>query len=189
MRRFALLAGILSMFLSGCASRAAQPPMPLATVDMSRMYGGWYIIATIPNWFEKGLVTPYDVYSRRPDGDIREDFYCRRGSFQAPLKHFVVHDWVVPDTNNAAWRVQIFWPVNLPFLVLYTDPQYRFVLFGEQNRKLGWIYARTPTISDNDYHALLARFQALGYNSASFARFIQTPGEINRPGYWSQGVR
>jgi len=175
----------------GCAavSDTRQPPIPLADVDMNRMYGGWYLIATLRNGFEKGMVTPYDVYSKRPDGDIREDFYVRRGSFQAPVEHFVVHDWVRPGTHNAHWRVQIVWPVNLPFLVLYADPQYRYVLFGEQNRKLGWIYARTPEIPEADYQALLGQFRALGYDTGGFVKFVQTPAQIGQPGVWSDGIK
>ncbi len=153
------------------------------------MYGGWFLIATIPNSFEKSMVAPYDVYSKRPDGDIQEDFYERTGSFQAPLRHFTVHDWVRPGTNNAHWRVQLMWPIDLPFLVLYTDPDYRYVLFGEQNRKLGWIYARTPTIPDPDYHGLIARFAALGYDRNAFVKFVQTPRQIGQPGFWSDGIQ
>ena len=87
--------------LSGCVSLGGATPVPLAHVDMSRMYGGWYLIATRQNSFEKHMVGPYDVYARRPDGDIREDFYVRTRSFEAPLKHFVLHDWVRPGTNNS----------------------------------------------------------------------------------------
>lgn len=155
---------------------------------MSRMYGGWYLIATRRNGFEKHLVGPYDVYTRRPDGDIREDFYVRSRSFQAPLKHFVLHDWVRPGTNNAHWRVQVFWPINLPFLVLYVDPQYRYALFGEDNRKLGWIYSRTPVMPESDYEDLLTRLGALGYDTSTFVKFIQMPDQIGRPGFWSDGI-
>ena len=153
------------------------------------MYGGWYLIATRRNGFEKGLVGPYDVYSKRPDGDIREDFYVRKGGFQAPLKHFTIHDWVRPGTNNANWRVQVLWPINLPFLVLYTDPDYRYVLFGENNRKLGWIYARRPVVPESDYQDLLARFRALGYDTSTFVKFVQTPNQIGQSGFWSEGIK
>jgi apolipoprotein D and lipocalin family protein len=181
----------MSGALSGCIDLgpSARPPLPLADVQMDRMYGGWYLIATVRNGFEKGMAAPYDVYSKRPDGDIREDFYVRRGSLDAPRQHFVVHDWVRPGTHNAHWRVQIVWPVNLPFLVLYTDPDYRYVLFGEQNRRLGWIYSRTPTIPDADYQALLGRFQAMGYDRGQFVKFVQTRDQIGQPGVWSDGIR
>ena len=63
--------------LTGCVSSKV---LPLAdNVDLERIYGGWYLVATIPNGFERGLVQPYDVYSRRADGDIREDFYFSKG--------------------------------------------------------------------------------------------------------------
>ena len=185
LRPLTLLCALI--LLAGCQS--ARPPLPLApNVDMARMYGGWHIVATIPNGFERGMVEPYDVYSKRPDGDIREDFYVRRGGFDRPKHHFTVHDWVRPGTNNAHWRVQVLWPVNLPFLVLYVDPDYRYALYGEKGRDLGWIYARSPEIPDADYQALLARFQALGYDPSRFRKIVQTPADIGRPGYWSDGV-
>lgn len=181
---------LLAAILASTPTLAADPPLPLApAVDIPRMYGGWYIVATIPNGFEKGMVEPYDVYSRRPDGDIREDFYMRRGSFGAPRKHFVVHDWVRPGTNNAHWRVQVFWPVNLPFLVLYVDPDYRYVMYGEEGRDLGWIYARRPDIPDADYQALLERFRTLGYDPSKFRKIVQHPADIGRPGYWSDNIK
>ncbi len=168
---------------------AKAPPLPLAdNVDMKQMYGGWYIVATIPNNFEKGMVAPYDVYAPRSDGGIREDFYMRRGSFASPLKHYVVHDWVRPGTHNAHWRVQILWPVNLPFLVLYVAPDDRFVLFGENDRNLGWIYSRDPVLADGDYQDLLLKFKTLGYDVSRFRRVVQRPADIGKPGYWAEGI-
>ncbi len=169
-------------FAAGIALAApavAVERAPLPHVDMHRMYGGWYMIATLPNSFEKGMVAPFDVYSKRPDGDIQEDFFFQGGGFSAPRKH----------SNNASWRVQVFWPINLPFLVLWTDPDYRYVIFGEDDRQLGWIFSRTRDIPDADYQALLARFDALGYDSKKLVKFIHTPDQIGKPGYWSDGVK
>ena len=171
------------------AFAGAMAPLPTPPVDLDRIYGPWYIVATIPNGFERGMVSPRDVYSSGGASVIQEDFYVRRGGFGAPERHFRVHDWVRPGTHNAHWRVRIFWPVSLPFLVIYTDPRYRYVLFGEENRQLGWIYSRAPTLSDAEYNALLDRFAALGYDRARFRKIIQTPDQIGQPGFWSDGVR
>jgi len=189
--RWTLFSSLAIFSLAGCGNVSAEdfPPLALATVDLNQMYGGWYLIATIPNFFERGIVAPYDVYSKRPDGDIQEDFYFRNGSFDAPEKHFIVHDWVRPGTNNAHWRVQIFWPINLPFLVVYTDPTYRYVLFGEENRQLGWIYSRTRQIPDADYDDLLKRFASLGYKKEQFLKFVQTPDQIGQQGFWVEGIQ
>ena len=181
---------VLAAMFAAARCSAARAPIPLApSVDLQRMYGGWHLIATIPNGFEKGIVEPYDVYSRRPDGDIREDFYFRRGSFAARRQHYTVHDWVRRGTGDAHWRVQVFWPVNLPFLVLYVDPDYRYVMYGEEGRDLGWIYARQSDIPDADYHALLKRFADLGYDPSRFRKFVQRPQDIGRPGYWSDAIK
>jgi len=184
--RYAITASALAV-LEACASGA---PVPLARrVDVDQMYGAWHIIATIPNPVERGMVAPVDVYSKRPDGDIREDFYVRFGGFNAPEKHFVVHDWVRPRSDGAHWRVQLLWPFNFPFLILYVDPQYRYVVFGEQNRSMGWIYARSARLSDQDYEAALGHLAAAGYDPVRFRKIVQAPDEIGKPGYWSDGVR
>jgi apolipoprotein D and lipocalin family protein len=168
---------------SGAGESSPQPP-----IDMRKMYGGWYMIATIPNAFERGIVAPYDVYSERPDGDIQEDFTFRPGSFSAEPRHYTVHDWVLPNTGNRHWRVQVFWPINLPFLALYVDKDYRYVIFGEEDRQLGWIFSRSQTIPPPDYADLLRRFAALGYDPAKLVMFVQTPDQIGKSGYWSEGV-
>jgi apolipoprotein D and lipocalin family protein len=144
--------------------------------------------AVRPNHFEKGMVAPVDVYTHRADGGIEEDFSLRSGGFDATVRHFTVRDTIVPGTNNASWRVHILWPISLPFLVLYTDPDYRYVMFGENDRQLGWVFSRTATIDDADYHALLARFAALGYDTSRFRKVIQLPEQIGQAGYWNDGI-
>jgi apolipoprotein D and lipocalin family protein len=62
------------------------------------------------------------------------------------------------------------------------------VLFGEENRSLGWIYSRTPDIDDETYRALLQRFRQLGYDPERFRRVIQAPDQIGKPGFWSEDV-
>jgi apolipoprotein D and lipocalin family protein len=179
---------LLPLLLAGCATTEA-PPLPLASnVDLTQMYGGWYIVATIPNWFEKGMVAPYDVYSPRPDGLIAEDFYFQEGGFGGPRRHLDTEDEVEPDSGGAAWRVHIFGPVKLPFLLIYVDPSYRFALFGERGRDLGWIYSRDPILSDEDYLTLKSQFASVGYDVSKFRKFVQIPEQIGKPGYWSEDI-
>jgi hypothetical protein len=53
--------------------------LPLAKVDLDRMYAGWYIVATIPNRLERGVVGSYDGFSPGEEpGWLREDFYMQR---------------------------------------------------------------------------------------------------------------
>jgi apolipoprotein D and lipocalin family protein len=182
-----LAALLLPLVLGGCFTK--NPPLPLAkNVDLPRMYGGWYIVATIPNRIEKGIVAPCDVYSPRSDGAIREDFYFQRGGFHGARHHLTTHDEVDPNSGGAAWHVQLIWPIKLPFLLLYVDKDYRFALFGERSRDLGWIYARDPRLSDHDYLMLKAKFAAAGYDSSKFKKFVQLPGQIGKQGFWNDGI-
>jgi apolipoprotein D and lipocalin family protein len=183
-----ILAAGLAAVLFGDAPGAAtsMTPTPLAVaphVDLEKIYGGWYIVANIPNWFEAPLVGLYDIYSPRPDGDIEENFYTHSGSFMNPLKHYTVHDWVEPGSNNAKWRVQVFWPINFAFWILYVDPDDRYVLFGYPDRSLGWIYSRSQTIDETAYQSLLERFRALGYDSSKIRRIVQLPSQIGQKGF------
>jgi len=188
--RAALLCALVFGSLSAAAAAARPAKLTLApSVDIPLMYGGWYIVATIPNSFEKGMVAPYDVYSPRSDGSLREDFYVRRGGFDSPRRHFVVQDFVNPGSHGAHWGVRIFWPLKLPFLILYVDPDYRYVLFGEESRALGWIYSRSPILDDATYAALLQRFAADGYDTRRFRRIIQVPDQIGKPSFWNDKIR
>jgi apolipoprotein D and lipocalin family protein len=163
--------------------------LPLAKVDLERMYVGWYIVATIPNLLERGVVGSYDVFSSgEKPGWLREDFYMQRGGFSGPKNHLVGRIQVLPESNNADWRVRPIWPLSLPFKVVYVDPEYRYVLFGEQDRSWGWIYSRTQTISDVEYAALMAKFRALGWDTSLFRKVVQTPDHVGAPGFWSDGV-
>ena len=183
-RTWALAA--LTVALVACVS-AHPKPVPLAKVDLEQVYGGWYIVATMPNMLERGVIESYDHFAPRPRG-IREDYYMRRGGFERKRQHFTVDIDVHPGSNNADWRVRLMGPVRLPFQVLWVDPDGRFLLFGEQDRNWGWIYSRQPRISDEDYAAMLGRFAALGYDTTRFRRTVQFPEQIGRSGFWSDGV-
>ena len=179
---------VASIFMAGCLP-APGPPLPLAqNVDLSRMYGRWFIVATIPNRVERGMVAAYDIYSPRTPDSLREDFYFKQGGFLQPEHHLTTNDKIEPDSGSASWKVQIVWPVRLPFLLTYVDPDYRFALFGERGRDLGWIYAREPILSEQDYQRLLKKFADAGYQTASFRKIIQSPDQVGQPGFWSDGV-
>ena len=175
-----------ALALAACAA-GGRRPLPLAKVDLKAVYGDWYIVATMPNVLERGVAESHDHFAARPGG-IREDYEMRRGGFDRPRQHFVVAIDVLAGTNNADWRVKPFWPVRLPFQVLWVDPDGRFLLFGEQDRRWGWIYSRDQRISDQDYAAMLRRFAALGYETSKFRRTVQFPDQIGQPGVWSDGI-
>jgi apolipoprotein D and lipocalin family protein len=168
---------------------AGGPAIPLASVDLSRMYGAWYIVATIPNLLEKGMVEPLDVFSPGANGSVHENFSMRRGSFEAAARHYSGRILIRQNSHDAYWVVAPIWPLRIPWLIFYIDPQYRYALFGEQNRNWGWIYSRTPRIPDSDYDDLMRRFSTMGYDITRFRKVLQFKDQLAVSGYWSQDIK
>ena len=80
---------------------------------------------------------------------------------------------VVPGSGGARLRVSFFWPIFGDYWVLALDPSYEAALVGEPSRKYAWVLSRTPTLDDVQLQALLARAQALGFDSGAFVRSPQ----------------
>jgi apolipoprotein D and lipocalin family protein len=182
MKRIPIIWLTATLALAGCATQ--QPPLSLApNVDLSRYYGTWFIIAEIPYIGERGNVGATAVYKPLPDGRIRDEYHAHEHRFDGKAVDMAFTDSVVPGTNNAKWRVHLFWPISVSYPILYVSPDYQVSLVGYPDRSLGWIFSRTPDMTDADYHALLARFAAEGYDTSKFARVAQRPGQIGQPGF------
>lgn len=190
-------ASVLALLASLITPACTQPPpnpnpranVPLQTVpiDLPRYMGRWYIIANLPYFAERGYVGSYAQWSLRADGKIDDSYAGRKKRFDAPLTedHFV--DKVVPGSGNAEWRVRLFWPIYVTQLTVYVDPDYRYTILGYPGKRLGWIFARSPDIGNEVYQSLLARMDAMGYDTSRVRRVVQLPSQMGQPGFESPG--
>jgi apolipoprotein D and lipocalin family protein len=146
----------------------------VAHVDLNRYMGDWYVIGEIPYFAERNCVDSIESYALRPDGDIDNWFTCRKKSFDAPMKRIAsAHARVVDKTTNATWRVRFFGIISVQYLILDLDPNYQWVLVGHPSRRYGWIMARSKTLPDATYAAILQRAQAQGYDPGKFKKVPQ----------------
>jgi apolipoprotein D and lipocalin family protein len=195
MRRLACAAAavFLLFMLNGCSGEPPNPnprasvPLQTVPVDLPRYMGRWYIIANIPYFAERNFVGAYAEWKLRPDGKIDDSYLAHKGSFDAPLKHYQFLDTPVPGSGGGEWSVQVFWPVRFKQLTLYVDPDYRYTILGYPGKNLGWIFSRDPDMSDETYHAMLAKLDEMGYDTSRFRRVPQRPEQIGMPGFWSPG--
>jgi apolipoprotein D and lipocalin family protein len=188
---FAPVSLVLFIALGGCTNgppnpnpRAGQPLEPVS-VDLPRYMGRWYVIANIPYFAEHGFVASRAEWTLRADGRIDDAFIGRKGGFDAPEKQYRFVDAVVPGSGGGRWRVRVFWPIHVTQLTLYVDPDYRVTILGYPGKSLGWIFSRDPEMDDATYHALLARLDAMGYDSTRFRRVPQFPAQLGQPGFAS----
>ena len=157
-----LACAMLLVSASACAS-TLPPIKPVPHVDLPRFMGDWYVIATIPTRFEKDAYNALETYKLKPDGEVATSFHFREGSFDSPVKSIHSTGFVKPDTGNAVWGVQVFWPLKAQYIVAYLKDDYSQVIVARDKRDYTWIMARTPTVSTADYDALMERVKALGY--------------------------
>ncbi|WP_250510896.1 lipocalin family protein [Caballeronia sp. GACF4] len=165
----------------------AEQPLQSVPVDLPRYMGRWFVIANIPYFAERDFVASHVMWTLRDDGKIVDEFFGRKKGFDAPETHHQFLDSVTPGSGGGEWSVRIFWPIHVTQMTLYVDPDYRYTILGYPNKKLGWIFSREPTMNDETYRSLLARLDAMGYDTTQFRRVPQSPEQIGQPGFQSPG--
>jgi apolipoprotein D and lipocalin family protein len=154
-----LVAGAL---LGGCAS---HPPMPtVPSVDLDRFMGDWYVIASIPTIFEKDIYNAVETYERLGPNKIQTTFAFHKGGFDGERKEMRPVGFVEDDGSNALWGMQFIWPIKADYRIVYLDADYEQTIIGRQKRDYVWIMARKPTLTDDEYAALVAEVERLGYD-------------------------
>ena len=156
----------------GCASMSQPPIHTVDHVDIDRYMGSWYVIASIPTFFEKNAYNAVESYARNPDGTIKTTFTYHKGSFDGPVKTMKPTGFI-RDPSNAAWGMRILWPFKSEYLIAYLNADYSETIIARSSRDHVWIMSKKPRISDGDYQRLLQRAGAMGYDTAKIQRVPQ----------------
>lgn len=172
MTRTLLAALGLGIALSSCASTLPSIT-PVASVDLQRFMGDWYVIAHIPSFPERQAWNAVESYRLDQDGRIRTTFQFRKGSFEASLTTMEPVGRVVPGTNNAVWEMQFVWPIQAEYVIVDLSADYSQTLIGRSKRDYLWLMARTPSIADADYKSLVEKAKTLGYDTGKLRKVPQ----------------
>jgi apolipoprotein D and lipocalin family protein len=162
------------MILSAGSHANDLPPIkPVTAIDLPRFMGKWYVIASVPTRFENRAYNAVETYELRPDRNVDTMFRFRDSAFDTPVKTIHSTGFVKDGTGNAEWGVQVFWPLKAQYIVAYLSDDYSQTIVARDARDYTWIMARTPTIPQADYDALLLRVINLGYPSARVRKVPQ----------------
>ena len=145
-----------------CATASEPPVSSVSQVDLPRYLGRWYEIASFPMFFQRRCIGDTTAeYSAQPDGGITVRNRCRTedGFIEADGKANAV-----ADSGNARLKVSFFWPFSSDYWIIGLDPDYRWAVVGNPNRKTLWILARMPQLAEADWQAARAAAQAQGYD-------------------------
>jgi apolipoprotein D and lipocalin family protein len=179
MRKTLLLTCALAMSSASAYSGSLEPIRHVAHVDLARFMGDWYVIATIPTVFEKNAYNAVETYQLLPEGHVATWFRFRNGSYDSPVKAIHSTGFVKEDTENAVWGVQVFWPIKAQYIVAFLNDDYSQTIVARDARDYTWIMARTPTIAQADYDALLVRVKDMGYQVSKIRKVPQAWPEAN----------
>lgn len=169
----ALLLTLLFGAMTGCQTMPATPLPTVDRIELERYMGPWYVIAHIPSWPERNAFNAVETYALAPDGSIATTFTFNAGRFDGPVQTMRPRGFVRDRTTNATWGMQFVWPIKAEYLITYIDPDYTQTIVSRSRRDYVWIMARTPTIPEADYTALVARVAAQGYDVTRLRRVPQ----------------
>jgi apolipoprotein D and lipocalin family protein len=163
---------MIAVLFSGCAAKLPALKT-VASVDIQRFMGDWYVIANIPTWIEKGAHNAVESYRLDADGTIATTFTFRKGAFDGPLKTYKPRGFILEATGNAAWEMQFIWPFKSEYLITYLNENYTHTIIARNKRDYVWIMARTPAISEAQYAALVAELITQGYDTSLLQKVPQ----------------
>jgi apolipoprotein D and lipocalin family protein len=139
-------------------------------VDLTRYAGTWYEIARLPNWFQKSCASDTKTtYTLNADGKIAVLNECRKADGGAKSAKGTAR---IASRNgpNTKLKVTFFWPFSGDYWIIDLDPDYRWAVIGEPDRKYFWILARDPRMDETVFNQIVARAAAQGYNLKNLLR-------------------
>jgi len=159
-----LLCIIPALALTGCST--SSPIRTVPQVDLQRFMGDWYVIANIPTFIERDAHNAIESYQLVSDRQVATTFRFNQGSFDGPVKVYRPTGFVSDDPSGAIWGMQFIWPIKADYRIIYLNDDYTQTVIGRNQRDYVWIMARTPSIPEADYSAIVELVGEQGYDTA-----------------------
>jgi apolipoprotein D and lipocalin family protein len=158
-----VLAPIVPLALLASQGKQMPPLEVVPSVDLARYAGKWYEIARLPNRFQRDCAGDTTAtYSLRPDGKITVLNQCRTAKGRTKTAEGTANV-SSKEGPNTKLRVTFFWPFYGNYWIIGLDPDYRWAVVGEPDRKYLWILSREPRMDESLYQQILHRIAGQGY--------------------------
>ncbi len=171
---------MLGLALTSCSTTTNKVTAPATaqSVDLKRYTGRWYEIARLPMPFQKSDEAAMAEYGSNPDGTISvHNIAIRPDGTQRDIRGYakVMNP---PENTKIAVRFNTWFGPLIPlpkqgnYWILHVDGHYQVAIVGTPDRKYLWLLARTSRIPQQQYKALVAKAEALGFD---MSRLIKDP--------------
>ena len=173
------------------AVHAAEPPTPLASLNVPGYMGTWYQVAWFPNRFQRQCVSDTTAtYRRLPDGNIEVSNRCKLADGRTdeaiglarPKDSSVIGDSLQPARLEVSFLpAALRWlPIWGGYWVLQHAADGRYAVIGEPTRDYLWVLSRTPSLSGDDESEIRSRLLQQGYDLTRWQPHPQTPTPATR---------
>lgn len=164
---------LAALLLGGCTGKPDNVS-PVAHFDSAKYLGKWYEIARLDHSFERGLSQVSAEYSLRPDGGLK---VVNRGykAAEARWKDAVGKAYFVEQPDVGYLKVSFFGPFYGSYIVFELDADYRYSLVSGPDKSYLWLLSRTPTMDAATTKRLVAKAQALGFDTSKLIYVAQGP--------------
>ena len=133
-------------------------------MDLGRFMGDWFVVASIPTYFEKDAYNPVERYSLNTDGSVKTIFSYNKGSIEGPSKSMNAIGYIPDSEKPSIWEMQFVWPLRADYRVVYLSPDYEFTIVGRTKRDYLWIMSREQPVPEAEFNLLMERAAELGYS-------------------------
>lgn len=170
-----------SLFLAACSAAPKNPPPTAQKVDLDRYVGTWHEIARLPMPFQKAGDAAKATYGKNPDDTV--SVHNVATSPDGTQREICGTATVLNPGENTKLAVRFntwFGPL-IPvakegnYWILHVDSDYHHALVGTPNRKYLWILARSPKLPPATETSLVAKAQALGFDTRQLVRPSTAP--------------
>ncbi|MBN2506729.1 MAG: lipocalin family protein [Verrucomicrobia bacterium] len=169
---------LLGLGLVSCSTTRSREDAPVTAgpVDLNRYTGRWYEIARLPMRFQKANEAAIAEYGTHADGTISvHNIAIRPDGSQRDIRGYakVLNP---PENTKLTVRFKTWFGPLIPvpkdgnYWILHVDEDYEEAIVGTPNRKCLWLLARTPTIPETRYAALVAQADQLGFDTSRLLR-------------------
>ncbi|MEC8614402.1 MAG: lipocalin family protein [Verrucomicrobiota bacterium] len=160
-----ILGFAIMSLMTGCTLNDA--PLPTAeNVNIDRFMGRWYVHGYTPIIVDNNAYNAIEHYRLDADKKIQTTYQFRNGGFGAEIKTLTPVGWVDEKVDsNAEWRMQFIWPLTAEYIILHVNADYTETIIAHPSRKYAWIMLRSDVVSDADYDRLIAKLNAVGYDT------------------------
>ncbi len=152
--RFMLL-GLLAL---GCH----HEPLDVAQVDLQRMQGKWYEVASLPRITQKDCYGTTADYELKSQSELLVVNECHEGNLNGPVRHIaaraVANDPAVPGklSLDFGYAYGDYWVIDV-------GEQYEYLVVGHPTRDYLWILSRDRTLPRATLDGVLDRAQKKGF--------------------------